>query len=52
MVNNQSQLLKGHVVALENLHRFEEAKELLTQYLEDYPDDADAQKELIFLQTR
>lgn len=52
VVNNQSQLLKGHVVALENLHRFEEAKELLTQYLEDYPDDADAQKELIFLQTR
>ncbi len=52
VVTNESQLLKGHVVALENLGRFDEAKEVLTQYLEAYPDDADAQKELIFLQTR
>jgi hypothetical protein len=45
-------LLKGKVVALEKLDRYSEALDVLTQYLESYPKDEEAEKELIFLQTR
>ncbi len=51
-IDNKPDLLKGEAVALEYLGRFDEAKEVLTQYLEEYPNDEEASKELIFLQTR
>ncbi|MCR5581804.1 MAG: tetratricopeptide repeat protein [Pseudobutyrivibrio sp.] len=51
-IDNMSQLMKGEVAALEKLYRFSEAKDILTQYLEDYPNDEEAAKELVFLQTR
>lgn len=51
-VDNMSQLVKGQVVALEHLSRYDDATTLLTQYLETYPGDTDAEKELTFLQTR
>ena len=51
-IGNMPQLMKGKVAALEKLYRFDEAKEVLIQYLESYPSDEGASKELVFLQTR
>lgn len=51
-IDNLGQLLKGKVAALEQLHRFDEAEEAMAQYLEAYPNDEEAQKELLFIQTR
>ncbi len=51
-IDNMPALMKGQVAALEKLDRYSEAKDVLTQYLEIYPDDEEAEKELIFLQTR
>ena len=51
-IGNMPQLMKGQVAALEKLYRFQEAKDVLTQYLEAYPNDEEASKELVFLQTR
>lgn len=51
-IDNMPSLLKGQVAALEHLYRFDEAEQVLTQYLESYPSDEEAQSELIFLKTR
>lgn len=51
-IGNMPQLMKGKVAALEKLYRFDEAKDVLAQYLESYPSDEEASKELVFLQTR
>lgn len=51
-IDNMPELMKGQVGALEKLKRYSEAREVLTQYLESYPNDEEAQKELIFLQSR
>ena len=51
-IDNMPELLKGQVAALEKLDRYSEARDVLTQYLEKYPGDEAAEKELIFLQTR
>ncbi|MBP5325117.1 MAG: tetratricopeptide repeat protein [Pseudobutyrivibrio sp.] len=51
-IDNMPDLMKGQVSALEHLGRFTEACDALTQYLESYPNDEVAKKELIFLQTR
>lgn len=51
-IDNMPSLLKGQVAALEHLYRFDEAEQVLTQYLESYPSDEEAQEELIFLKTR
>ncbi len=51
-IDNKAELIKGKVAALEHLGRFDEACELLTQYVDTYPGDEEAAKELIFLQTR
>lgn len=51
-IDNMPELMKGKVAALEGLSRYDEAQEALTQYLESYPNDEEAQKELIFLETR
>ncbi len=51
-IDNMPVLMKGQVAALERLDRYDEAKEVLTQYLESYPNDETAAKELIFLESR
>ena len=51
-IGNMPQLMKGKAAALERLYRFDEAKDVITQYLESYPSDEEASKELVFLQTR
>ncbi len=51
-IDNMSQLLKGQVACLEKMGRYSEALEVLTQYIEIYPNDEEAEKELIFLQSR
>ncbi len=51
-IDNLPQLMKGKVAALEKLNRFPEARAVLTQYLDKYPNDEEAQKEQIFLQSR
>lgn len=51
-IDNMPSLLKSQVAALEHLYRFDEAEQVLTQYLESYPSDEEAQEELIFLKTR
>ncbi len=51
-IDNLPQLMKGKVAALEKLNRYDEALETITQYLDYYPSDEEAQKEQIFLQTR
>ncbi len=50
--HNRQVLLKGEIVALEHIGRFEEAKKKLEEYLELYPADADALREKTFLKTR
>ena len=42
----------NEAVAYEYVADFEKARELLEAYLKDYPNDAEAQRELQFLQTR
>ena len=42
----------NQAACLEYLQRYEEAREAFAQYLEAYPEDAAAQKELDFLNTR
>ena len=51
-IGNMPQLMKGKSAALEKLNKFDEACEVLAQYLESYPNDEEAYKELVFLQTR
>lgn len=51
-IDNYPELYKGQVVALENLNRFGEAREVMARYLELYPDDEAAQREMLFLSTR
>lgn len=51
-IDNMPQLLKGQVAALESLNRYDEAKKILAQYLDKYPNDEEAKKEQIFLQSR
>ncbi len=49
---NEQELLRGQIAALEQLYKFEEAKELMAQYVLDYPDDEEAAREYLFLKTR
>lgn len=42
----------NRAVCMENLQKFSEAEEAFSQYLEAYPDDEAAQKEVDFLKTR
>lgn len=51
--NGMMQILKmNEIVAYERLGDYQNAAELMKSYLEDYPDDSQAQREYIFLQTR
>lgn len=49
---NQQQLRRNEIVAYEYLLDFATAKEKMAAYLEDYPEDEEAQREYVFLQTR
>ena len=51
-VTNERELLHNLVIAYEKSGDFSSAKTTMEQYLEDYPDDEDAQREYIFLCTR
>lgn len=51
-VTNERELLQNLVIAYEKSGDFSSAKTTMEQYLEDYPDDEDAQREYIFLCTR
>ncbi len=48
----RQELSYNRVIACENLGDFETAKKWMKEYLENYPDDARAQREYEFLQTR
>jgi TolA-binding protein len=42
----------NEVVAYERLGDYAKAKELLTKYMQNYPDDEEAKRELAFLESR
>ncbi|MCI8282142.1 MAG: tetratricopeptide repeat protein [Lachnospiraceae bacterium] len=51
--NEQEQeIRKNEIIALENLHEFQKAKEKMEAYVKDYPQDADAAREYEFLKSR
>ena len=45
-------LLYNRVVAYENVYDFDTATKYMKEYIEKYPDDANAQREYLFLSTR
>lgn len=51
-VKNKPQILRDMSIAYENMGNFSMAKEVLQKYLEFYPDDEAAQREMVFLETR
>lgn len=51
-VNDKQKLFKNKIICYENLGQFDKARELMSQYLKDYPQDQEAAKEAIFLETR
>lgn len=50
--DNEQQLRRNEIIACEYLLDFASAKEKMAAYLEDYPEDEEAQREYVFLQTR
>lgn len=51
-VPNKQIIMKTLVIAYEHNKDFESAKNLMKEYIEAYPDDEDAKREYIFLETR
>lgn len=51
-VMNKARILRDMSIAYENMGNFSMAKSTLQQYLEFYPEDEDAQREMVFLETR
>lgn len=49
---NEQVLRRGEIAALEQLYNFEQAKEKMSQYVLDYPEDEQAAREYLFLKTR
>lgn len=49
---NAQALMRGSIAALEYQYEFARAKEKMAQYVLDYPDDAQAAREYLFLKTR
>jgi hypothetical protein len=45
-------LRRGEIAALEQQYEFEQAAELMAQYVLDYPNDDEAARENLFLKTR
>jgi Tfp pilus assembly protein PilF len=50
--SNEQALRRGEIAALEQMYEFEQAKELMAQYVLDYPEDEEAARENLFLKTR
>ena len=46
------EMLFNQIVCYEKLSDWENAKSKIAEYIQVYPDDADAQREAIFLQSR
>lgn len=51
-VPNKQMILKTLIIAHEQNHDFDKAKELMAEYVEAYPDDEEALREYTFLETR
>lgn len=51
-IENEQQILRNEIIAYEKLLDFAKAKEKMAEYLEKYPDDEDAKRESVFLETR
>ena len=49
---NEQQLRRNEIIACAQMLDFEAAKEKMVAYRKDFPEDADAEREYIFLQTR
>lgn len=49
---NEQELRRNEIIALEYLQDFAQAREKMTEYLADYPDDEAAAREYEFLQSR
>lgn len=49
---NEKSLRRNEIICYENLHDFANAKEKMASYVKDYPEDEEAQRENMFLQTR
>ena len=49
---NEKSLRRNEIICYENLYDFAHAKEKMASYVKDYPEDEEAQRENIFLQTR
>ncbi|MFV0466783.1 MAG: tetratricopeptide repeat protein [Lachnospiraceae bacterium] len=52
MVTNEQELRRNLIAAYEKAGDFVTAKAMMETYINDYPDDADAQREWMFLQSR
>lgn len=51
-VSNEQELRRSEIIAYEKLNDFGAAKKKMEAYVNDYPEDEEARRELIFLQTR
>ena len=51
-VPNKQELMKNEIIAYEYSGDFASAKECMEDYIEEYPDDSDAEREYQFLETR
>jgi tetratricopeptide (TPR) repeat protein len=51
-ISDEASLLKCEVICYEKIGEFQKAKERMEEYMQKYPLDAAAQKELIFLNSR
>lgn len=49
---NEQQIRRNEIIACEQMLDFEGAREKMLAYLKDYPEDEQAQREYVFLQTR
>ena len=49
---NEQQLRRNEMIACEQMLDFEKAREKMVSYLKEYPEDEEAQREYVFLQTR
>lgn len=51
-VTDEQGLRRNEIIAYEKMNDFDMAKKKIEAYVNDYPEDEEAQRELIFLQTR
>lgn len=51
-IADEQGLRRNEIIAYEKMNDFEEAKKKMEAYVNDYPEDEEAQRELVFLQTR